>query len=230
MEGTARARSWRGRKRIAPSRNSRVSGLAGGRGAGEVSRGQVSESREEGPRLPGSGRDDLLRALTPNPWDGPVVGSKTSRGPRCPWRVFTGLLMTQAAAFLWLASRRALDAGLFSRSPESASDPASCRSLPSHHRCTLTPHPFLLRLHRTARPWHLEEILRLQSHLPISQREKLRPQGTRKRPFPQCLTPRLEESQGLVPGLLTPDPKSSHCLFEKEEKEGEEEEGGEAVE
>lgn len=50
-----------------------------GRWAGEVSGGQISESPEDGSGLPCSGQDDLLRALTLNPWEGPVVGSKTSR-------------------------------------------------------------------------------------------------------------------------------------------------------
>lgn len=78
-EGTAGAESRRGRKRIVCSRNSPISGLARGRWVGEVSRGQISESLGDGSRLPRSGQDDLLRALPPNPWDGPVVGSKTSR-------------------------------------------------------------------------------------------------------------------------------------------------------
>lgn len=80
VEGTACAQSWRGRKRIVCSRNSPASGLARGRWVGEVGRGQISESQEEGSRLACAGQDDLLSALTPNPWDGPVVGSKTSRG------------------------------------------------------------------------------------------------------------------------------------------------------
>lgn len=49
MEETACVKSWRLRKRTACSRNSPDSDLARGRSVrGEVSRGQISESWEEG--------------------------------------------------------------------------------------------------------------------------------------------------------------------------------------
>ena len=66
MEGIACAQAWRIRKRSAHSRNSPDAGLARARRVrGEVSRGQVSESPEEGLGVSGFQAGGCVKSLDP---------------------------------------------------------------------------------------------------------------------------------------------------------------------